>query len=835
MEATRTGIDEDDQRIEDEMDGFNWMGSKILNNVVTRYPALDVFDEKIQYLASVKKQISEMKQSVDIGWLRVNSVPLIKELEKTIEQWIQAHTNFLLNNTTQQIKNIKTFITDVNEGIKVVPKSNESEAEKSQLMAVMTHLRDVKMIKDKTIDQVEPMKQAIMLMKKHQVKMDEDFLVTIETSKSQLKDVSEKALGPVKESILPLQNQEAQNIKGRLARFGVVVQEFRIKFTNTLPYHIQDSSPEIINKSYDMISDFYEQTIKLEEEAKTLNNLETLFDLQRSNYKQLRDCKSELVSLKEMWDLIALIDNQFDSWKQTLWDQINTDVLTQLIKDMQSKQCNPMVPQNKIISKWRSFVALNDRVKNMNTILPLISQLHSEFMMPRHWKKLMRVTDMHIDHANPKFCMEDLIKLHLYKFAEEVTEIVDGAQKESKIESKVNVISRTWDDLAFTFDEKGDTYELGDLGAIVEFVETQSMDLMTMLAQKEVEEFKENVSKWQKTLKTVDSVIEIWVKVQKNWSRLNPIFLASEDIRGQLPDDTKRFEKVDLDWKELMRDAVENNQVVEACTCEGREEQLNGFYQDIETCEKALNAYLEEKKKVFPRFYFLSNQSLLDILSNGNNPVKVDEELGNCFDGLRNLNFLLEGPEPYKTALGMNAKDGDEFVEFPTPFVCVGAVENYLCDLETKMQVSLKEILENAKEATEEWDLAKPRHLWLSDYCAQVSLLATQLVWTEETQRAFEELENGGSESAMKEYFNVTVTRISALIERVRTDLTQEVRIKIITIITIDVHERDVINMFVQQKIVDSGSFAWTSQLRFYMESRPKEPRKVCQARICDW
>lgn len=30
---------------------------------------------------------------------------------------------------------------------------------------------------------------------------------------------------------------------------------------------------------------------------------------------------------------------------------------------------------------------------------------------------------------------------------------------------------------------------------------------MTMLAQKEVEEFKENVSKWQKTLKMVDSVI----------------------------------------------------------------------------------------------------------------------------------------------------------------------------------------------------------------------------------------------------------------------------------------------------------------------------------------
>lgn len=94
---------------------------------------------------------------------------------------------------------------------------------------------------------------------------------------------------------------------------------------------------------------------------------------------------------------------------------------------MQSKQCNQTAPQNKVISKWRGFAALVDRVKNMNTVLPLISQLHSEFMMPRHWKKLMHTTGQTVDHASPKFCMNDLIKLHLYKYSEEVTEIVDGA------------------------------------------------------------------------------------------------------------------------------------------------------------------------------------------------------------------------------------------------------------------------------------------------------------------------------------------------------------------------------------------------------------------------
>jgi hypothetical protein len=33
----------------------------------------------------------------------------------------------------------------------------------------------------------------------------------------------------------------------------------------------------------------------------------------------------------------------------------------------------------------------------------------------------------------------------------------------------------------------------------------------------------------------------------------------------------------------------------------------------------------------------------------------------------------------------MYSKDGEEFVPFNTEFVCTGAVENYLCDIETKM------------------------------------------------------------------------------------------------------------------------------------------------------
>jgi len=109
--------------------------------------------------------------------------------------------------------------------------------------------------------------------------MDEDFLVKLENSKTALVDVSEKALGSVKEAILPLQNQEAGNIKDRLRKFEIKVGEYRLEFQAHLPYHTANSSPEIIEASYSKITEYYTRTGELEEEAAELNNLETLFDM----------------------------------------------------------------------------------------------------------------------------------------------------------------------------------------------------------------------------------------------------------------------------------------------------------------------------------------------------------------------------------------------------------------------------------------------------------------------------------------------------------------------------------------------------------------------------
>lgn len=141
----------------------------------------------------------------------------------------------------------------------------------------------------------------------------------------------------------------------------------------------------------------------------------------------------------------------------------------------------------------------------------------------------------------------------------------------------------------------------------MEMLDQHSLDLMGMKGQgKYVEFFFNIVEDWREKLSRVDSVVGEWLKVQKNWKTLVNIFIGSEDIRTQLPEDTKTFEAVDKEFRELMTDVSANPLVIEACINE-RKEQLVLMSANIKKCEKALNDYLEQKKKAFPRFYFLSN------------------------------------------------------------------------------------------------------------------------------------------------------------------------------------------------------------------------------------
>ena len=92
-----------------------------------------------------------------------------------------------------------------------------------------------------------------------------------------------------------------------------------------------------------------------------------------------------------------------------------------------------------------------------------------------------------------------------------------------------------------------------------------------------------------------------WSEVQRTWSYLESIFIGSEDIRAQLPEDSSRFDIVDKDFKVLMVEMAKTPNVVKATNAEGLPEKLLELMQSLSKCEKALAEYLETKRLAFPR------------------------------------------------------------------------------------------------------------------------------------------------------------------------------------------------------------------------------------------
>lgn len=79
------------------------------------------------------------------------------------------------------------------------------------------------------------------------------------------------------------------------------------------------------------------------------------------------------------------------------------------------------------------------------------------------------------------------------------------------------------------------------------------VQLQNMLDSKYVAYFLDEVIDWQQKLNNADATINAWFQVQRAWMHLESIFIGSEDIRSQLPEESKRFEKIDKDFKVIKK------------------------------------------------------------------------------------------------------------------------------------------------------------------------------------------------------------------------------------------------------------------------------------------
>ena len=195
-------------------------------------------------------------------------------------------------------------------------------------------------------------------------------------------------------------------------------------------------------------------------------------------------------------------------------------------------------------------------------------------------------------------------------------------------------------------------------------------------------------------------------------------------------------------------------------------------------------------------------------------PQAVQPHVRKCFEAIKSLDMKEIGKKNVLEAVGFKSPESEYVkLEDGNRVTCHGPVELWLLAVETGMCVTLSKDLHRCYI-----DMKKTkRERWISVWAGQLTLASGQLSWTTECTKALIATAEGGK-GAMKQAKKKQVSTLNKLCDMVRGALGKLDRKKVVNIITVEVHSRDVIDRMAKSGCASVNDFEWLLQLRFYWE-----------------
>ncbi|KAJ9445971.1 Dynein beta chain [Diplonema papillatum] len=786
--------------------------------------SLDDYSAEISRYNRVQDAIGSLPDGQQCSWLRIDAKPMKIALRDCCAKWRSVFVNHLVDKTRSELDSLYSFVKTAESELEIQVTSLDD------LKSVMKWVRECKQLNPKVEIMFEPMGQVIAMLKR-QACISDDLVAELENLRRDGPEtwlaLHKKSLN-IREEYSKMQDQEADRVEEEAQEFLEVLSSFAAMFDNTGAFSYLDDT----DAAYTEMDHIHLELLGRETESSRFNSEQALFDLEKTDFRLLKECRQKLRLLKGIWDLIAHVRATFAFWYETPFMAVDveelSDEVTKLLKQLKSQPTKT--------KSWPCFEGLQADVKRMSMSLPLIQDLREEAVRDRHWVQLLRETDhanLSIDPRSTSCTLLDLLSLSLHEHQDIVQNTVEKATKELQLETNLNRVATTWNAQKFTYeyDDNLAAWTLGKVDDISDELDSDTNLLQQMQSNRFVAYFQEPVAKWMDNLGKIESTLLIWLDAQKRWTNLYPIFVKSQDIRVSLPDDAKVFESADELYREMMDKIRHHENVVSVCCSDLLKkvlerdddiEEVLGIVLDVlRQCEKALADYLESKKRLFPRFFFLADADLVDILSKGSQPKEIMTHMSKIVDAVDTFNFLPDRPS---TVHGIVSIQGEK-VPLAYEYTCQGAVEDWLSGCIDVVRASIKAKIDEANSSYME----QPRISWIFNCCCQAVIVASRLQFTWETNSAFAQLEDG-NELAMKDHMQLQQKQLSEEIRLVLGELSTNDRSMLVHLITIDVHNRDIIQWLIDEKAENDTHFTWQSQLRYLWHEAKGVVIKICDS-----
>lgn len=326
-------------------------------------------------------------------------------------------------------------------------------------------------------------------------------------------------------------------------------------------------------------------------------------------------------------------------------------------------------------------------------------------------------------------------------------------------------------------------------------------------------------------------MVDVWIDVQRQWVYLEGIFSGSADIKHLLPVESARFQNINSEFLTVMKKVNKSPFVLDVLNVAGIHKNLERLEDLLTKIQKALGEYLEKERSSFPRFYFVGDEDLLEIIGNSKDIRRVMKHFKKMFAGISTLQIDDEETQ----LLGFASHEGEE-ISFRSPIVLAEypRINDWLAKVEAEMRLSLAYLLSQAVTGLEAIflpgvadDILNGLLDWIGTYPAQLVVLAVQTVWTDL-------VENAIPASGLSSILSLVTRTLDLLADKVLQDIPILQRRKCEHLITELVHQRDVIRSLVASGARVASDFAWLCHMRFYLNDSVEDPLLRLQVKMAD-
>lgn len=314
-----------------------------------------------------------------------------------------------------------------------------------------------------------------------------------------------------------------------------------------------------------------------------------------------------------------------------------------------------------------------------------------------------------------------------------------------------------------------------------------------------LDSFTDQIELWENKLNVLSFILNNLCQIQKKWIYLEPIFSSGTMRSGDLS-----FNRIDKDFRYIMRDIASNPKIITLVKINNIQMIIESLLNQLQHCQNTLAAYMTGKRDLFPRFYFLSDDDLLEVLGQSSKENIIQKHISKLFPGVSKLE--LSTVDKITKIKSIKSAENDK-VPLLNEISTSEAVETWLNALDIEIKTTLKHQIKFCYQRNE-MSLET-----IEKFPMQVLCLVNSVQFTAKLEKAISTM----SLQSILNDLKAEINNSSLQLQKTQSPLTQ---LKIRSLLFDKVHHVTTVEYLIKHNVTNLNDWHWLQQIKFYYNSR---------------